>query len=173
MKGGFRDSPLRLNGSLREVQRWNEDAIVKRAAILSEKALNIWLNHDITQESQQEQKVDWTLDDHHHLTGEMLDLFQQIRLRILNLDASISEKINKYEIVYKANTKFAEIQPQAKQLRLWLKLPIGEIDDPLQKCQSRTNYPKWVQVGVTPADELDYIIALMYQAYDKRRADEL
>ncbi len=47
MMGGFRDSPLRLNASLREVERWDENAIVKRAGILSEKALNIWRNHGI------------------------------------------------------------------------------------------------------------------------------
>ncbi len=126
MKGGFRDSPLRLNGSLREVERWDENAIVKRAGILSEKALNIWRNHGISEVTDTPQKREWILADHHHLTGEILELFQQLRMRILNLDASISEKINKYEIVYKSNAKFVEIQPQAKQLLLWLKLPIHE-----------------------------------------------
>ncbi len=93
-------------------------------------------------------------------------------MRILNLDASISEKINKYEIVYKSNAKFVEIQPQAKQLLLWLKLPIHETDDPLEKCKSKANYLNWVVVGVSPADELDYIMALICQAYEKHKVDE-
>ena len=172
MKGGFRDSPLRLNASLREVERWDENAIVKRAGILSEKALNIWRNHGISEVTDTPQKREWILADHHHLTGEILELFQQLRMRILNLDASISEKINKYEIVYKSNAKFVEIQPQAKQLLLWLKLPIHETDDPLEKCKSKANYLNWVVVGVSPADELDYIMALICQAYEKHKADE-
>ena len=43
MPGGFRDSPLRLNRSLAQVERWNETSIVKRAEMLSEKACKIWI----------------------------------------------------------------------------------------------------------------------------------
>ena len=49
MPGGFRDSPLRLNKSLAQVDRWDEDAIKNRAEILSEKALKIWKDHGIDQ----------------------------------------------------------------------------------------------------------------------------
>ena len=41
--GGFRDSRLRLNDSLLQVQKWNEDAILARAKELAEKALKIWI----------------------------------------------------------------------------------------------------------------------------------
>jgi uncharacterized protein with ParB-like and HNH nuclease domain len=41
--GGFRDSRLRLNDSLLQVQKWNEDAILERAKELAEKALKIWI----------------------------------------------------------------------------------------------------------------------------------
>ena len=72
MEGGFLDSPLRLNESLREVNEWNEIAIVDRAEMLSEKAHKIWTDHGIPQEIQPEPRGDWTLADHHYLTGEML-----------------------------------------------------------------------------------------------------
>ena len=172
MKGGFLDSPLRLNESLREVERWDEDAIVKRAEILSEKALNIWPDHGIIKAIETPQKREWKLSDHPNLTGAILELFQQLHLRILNVDDSISDKVNKHEIVYKSNAKFAEIQPQAKQLLLWLKISIQEINDPHEKCESKTNYPKWVVFGVSPADELDYIMTLICQAYEKQKPDQ-
>ena len=41
--GGFRDSRLRLNDSLLQVQKWNEDAILERAKELAKKALKIWI----------------------------------------------------------------------------------------------------------------------------------
>ena len=40
--GGFRDGGLRLNVSLVDAYRWNEEAIQKRAKELAEKALEIW-----------------------------------------------------------------------------------------------------------------------------------
>ena len=48
MEGGFLDSPLRLNRSLREVERWDETAIVNRGEILREQALEIWPHHGIS-----------------------------------------------------------------------------------------------------------------------------
>ena len=40
--GGFNDSPLWLNKSVREAQTWNEGAISKRAASLVERACAVW-----------------------------------------------------------------------------------------------------------------------------------
>ena len=45
IKGGFCDSPLRLNYDLAQVNKWDESAILERANILTEKALKIWINH--------------------------------------------------------------------------------------------------------------------------------
>ena len=53
--------------------------------MLSEKAREIWSHHGASREIGQEQGEDWTLADHHHLTGEMMDLFQQLQGRILKL----------------------------------------------------------------------------------------
>ena len=47
MSGGFQDSPLRLNRSLAQVERWNENSIVKRAEMLAEKACKIWIGIDV------------------------------------------------------------------------------------------------------------------------------
>ena len=54
MEGGFLDSPLRLNRSLREVERWDEIAIVNRGEILWEQALEIWPHHGIPQEIEEQ-----------------------------------------------------------------------------------------------------------------------
>ena len=54
--GGFRVSPLYLNRSLAQAERWNENAILKRAKLLSEKALNIWRHHGVPKETEQGQK---------------------------------------------------------------------------------------------------------------------
>ena len=42
MKGGFKESPLRLNENLRNLETWNENTIKNRAEQLTNKALTVW-----------------------------------------------------------------------------------------------------------------------------------
>ncbi len=175
MKGGFRDSPLRLNASLREVERWDENAIVKRAGILSEKALNIWRNHGISELTDTPQKREWILADHHHLTGEILELFQQLRRRILDLNSTVSEQITKHYINYKMHSVILSVIPQAGRLFLTLNLPYSDINDPRGRCRDITNIGHLgigdVEVGVFSENELEDVMFLINQTYEKRKAD--
>ena len=174
MDGGFLDSPLHLNRDLAEVEQWNETAIIDRAETLAEKAREIWPYHGIAQGVRQEQREDGSLANHRYLTGEMMELFQQLRQCILNLDASISEQITKSYIGYSMNTTFAAIFPRAKRLRLLLNLPFSDIEDPQGLCRDMTHINGWgdVEVGISAVDELDYIMFLIQQAFDRQLADQ-
>ena len=178
----FRKSPLYLNRSLAEAERWNEASILKRANELSETALQIWINADVPQETLDQLEAlkprqTYTLTDHPHLVNEMEELFQQLRRRIQNLDASVSEQINKHYITYKIGTTFTNVEPQAKRLRLLLNLPFPDIDDPRRWCRDVTNLGKLgsgdVDVGLSSADELDYIMFLTNQALERQIEDEV
>ncbi len=174
--GGFRDSPLRLNASLRKSERWDENAIVKRAEILAEKACKIWPDHGIRLESDPAKKRAWTLADHRYLVNEKLELFQQLRTRILHLDASVSEKINQHTIAFSINTIFVDVVPQAKRLRLSLNLLYPTIRDPEGWCKDVTDLSRWgmgdVEVGISSVGELEYIMFLIRQAYERQVAVE-
>ena len=50
MKGGFRESPLRLNEGLGELTVWDEDAIQRRAEALAQKALSVWKGPSLSNE---------------------------------------------------------------------------------------------------------------------------
>ena len=177
MEGGFLDSPLRLNENLREAGRWDETAIVNRAEMLLEKACKIWPDHGVPQEIVQEPRGDSTLADHHHLTGEMMDLFQQLRDHILNLDTSVSERITRYYIGYSMNTTFVVIFPQATRLRLLLNLPFSDINDPQGVCRDLANINHHqlgdIEAGLYSTDgfELDYIMFLIHQAFERQIGD--
>lgn len=182
--GGFRDSPLHLNQSLAQAEQWNETAILKRANKLAQTALQIWINADVPQEilerykqkEAQKQEKGYTLADHPSLTGEMLELFQQLRRRIQNLDASVSEQITKLYIAYKISTVFVDVVPQAKRLRLSLNLPFPETNDPRGWCKDVTNIGRWgmgdVEVGISSPEQLDYIMSLIHQAFEKQMEAE-
>ena len=172
MTGGFRDSPLRLNASLRKVERWDEDAIVKRAEVLAEKACKIWPDHGVDRETQQGRSSGWRLSDHRHLNGKMLDLFEQLQRCILSLDTRVRRQINKYTIVYKVHRMFVDIEPQASQLRLSLNIPFPEIDDPRGLCRDVTHVGHLglgdVDVRISSVGELDDVMSLIRKAYEKQ-----
>ena len=179
--GGFRDSPLYLNKSLREPKQWDETAIIDRAEILSEKALEIWPNHGVLEKVRFLRKTDWTLYDHRYLTGDMMRLFEKLRWYILNLDASVSEQINKRDIAYKYNHRkiLVKIVPQANRLRLSLKLPFFDINGLQTWSRDLTNLGELaegnvevrisssgdVEVRISSAEQLDYIMFLIRQAF--------
>lgn len=48
MNGGFKDSPLRLNAGLGQLDDWGEDEIVSRANDLAERAVKVWSRPEIS-----------------------------------------------------------------------------------------------------------------------------
>jgi len=50
MKGGFADSPIRLNKSLADLEVWNEESIINRTTTLSKQAIKIWTIPELTED---------------------------------------------------------------------------------------------------------------------------
>jgi hypothetical protein len=83
MEGGFRDSPIRLNQSLAEVEHWNKDQINQRAEMLADQAILIWPSPSLPKQILDEYKSrsleegrEYTLADYsEYLQGSMMDLF--------------------------------------------------------------------------------------------------
>lgn len=181
MEGGFADSPIRLNQSLAKLEHWNEKEILNRARILLDLAVQIWscpeldkeiLNEYKTIEREKPEKT-YTIENHPHLAeGQaMRPLFEELRKRILNLDSSVKEDILKLYIAYKTTTNFVDIVPQKSRIRLSLNMRFDEINDSKGICKDVTDKGKWgngdVEVGISNSEELDYIMFLIKQAFDK------
>lgn len=130
MKDGFADSPLRLNRMLSKLEQWNETEIKNRAEALADKAVKIWSFPSV----QEIPKIPFgnaygnnRLED---ISGEIQDLLETIRERILNLDASVREEVKKKYIAYKTKTNFVDIARQKSRLLLFLNIGFEEIKDP-------------------------------------------
>jgi len=179
IEGGFADSPLKLNKQLGQLDRWNESEIKKRAERLAELASKVWLYPEVTpeilenyrQSREAKKEKGYTLADHPHLQGAMLDLFNQFRKRVLNLDSSVTEEILKLYIAYKAATNFVDVVPQKSRLRLSINLKFNEIDDPKGLCKDVTNLGRWgngdVEVSLSSEEQLDDVIYLIKQSFEK------
>lgn len=181
IEGGFSDSPIRLNQSLAKLEHWNEKEILKRAKILSDLAVQIWNRPNLDQETLNNYKAiekekpekKYTIEDHPYLAERepMRPLFEELRKRILNLDSSAKEDILKLYVAYKTTTNFVDIVPQKNRLRLSLNMRFDEVNDPKEICKDVTDKGRWgngdVEVGLSKFEELEYIMFLIKQAFDK------
>ncbi len=186
MKGGFKESPLKLNAGLGQVDAWNETAIQERAGRLADQALKVWRAPRLdtaTLAAYRPEKPPtgggYTLEDHPYLVqgSEMYgrnvrDLFEAFRKEALALDPCVTEEFMKLYVAYKAETNFVDVVPQAKRLRLSLNMAFVEISDPKGLCKDVTNIGRWgngdVEVGLKSLDELPYVMGLVRQSYERQ-----
>ena len=180
MKGGFKESPLRLNEGLGSLDTWNEDTIQVRAKQLAERAVAVWAPPALlpevleTYRPKPARTSGYTLDDHPHLTESSLmrPLFEMFRKEVLALDSCISEEMLKLYVAYKAETNFVDVVAQKSRLRLSLNLHFHELHDPKGLAKDVTNLGRWgngdVEVGLSTPDELPYVMGLVRQAFEKQ-----
>ncbi len=179
MRGGFRESPLRLNEGLGSVANWDEDAIKARAERLAQLAVDVWpaprLSETILDgyQGRAAETQGYSIADHPQLAGGITrDLFEAFRKRALALDPCVTETYLKQYIAYKAETNFVDVVPQAKRLRLSLNMRYDEIHDPRGLTRDITHIGRWgngdVEVYLSSLDELPYIMSLVQQSFDKQ-----
>lgn len=178
MPGGFRESPLKLNTGLGQLDEWNEDTIKARAEKLADMALEVWtapeLPTDILEAYRPRAAAGgYTIDYHPHLlSAEMGEVFQAFRREVLALDPVVTEEFLKLYVAYKAEINFVDVVPQAKRLRLSLNMPFPEIIDPKGRCKDVTNVGRWgngdVEVGLASLDELPYVMGLVRQSFERQ-----
>lgn len=184
LKGGFKDSPLRLNRNLAELEVWNEEEIIKRGQFLAEQALHIWKYPSLPEDTLSQYKNQnitikndsRTIQDYDHLEGEMLDLFKQLSKRICNLDSSVRKEFKRKYIAFKTTTNFVDIVPQKNKLFLTLNITFSKIHDPKGICRDITDLGRWgngdIEVSISSKDQIDDIMFLIAQSFDKHRDGE-
>jgi len=179
MEGGFDDSPVRLNSYLKKVDRWDESNILNRAGELLVKAKTIWPSLDINQEvlekyksSDESSKYEYTLEHYEWMNGNIRDLYEALRKRIMNLDTSIIVKYNKLYISFKSTTNIVDIVPQKSKLRLTVNLSYTEVNDPKGICRDLSGLGKWgtgeVEINYNNLDQLDDIMFIISQAFESQ-----
>ncbi|VVT33604.1 conserved hypothetical protein [Roseovarius sp. EC-HK134] len=179
MEGGFKESPLRVNQGLGQLDTWNEVEIKARADRMARHAAGVWTSPDLPQDiletyqDPQEATTDYSIDDHPHLTsGKMRQLFDDFRREVKALDACVTEQFLKLYVAYKAETNFVDVVPQAKALRLSLNIDPHELSDPRQMVVDVTGVGRWgngnSEVKLSEAEDLPYVIGLVRQSLERQ-----
>lgn len=184
IRGGFSESPLKLNSGLGQVEVWNEVAIQSRAGRLAEMAVSVWIAPKLDEETLSTYRrkeiptlIEYGIEDHPNLhIDSMRELFEAFRKAVLALDPCVSEEFKKLYVAYKAETNFVDVVPQAKRLRLSLNMSFGEINDPRKLCKDVSGKGRWgngdVEVGLSSLDELPYILGLVRQSFERQMGDD-
>ena len=184
MKGGFKESPLRLNQGLGQLDTWDADEIGARAQKLAERAVLVWTHPKLTEQALAACKPPSLADDADGialayfaqvLQGGTLTLFQEIKKRIMNLDASIRMFPRKQFIGFETDAAetFASIIPYQGGMRLLLNARLDELDDPYGFCQDTSGRDHW-GIGDSETQEfkkleqLDMLIPLVRQAFERQ-----
>lgn len=183
MPGGFKESPLKLNAGLGQLEEWNEKSIQDRASRLADLALGVWDAPKLDaatlaayQPAKPQQAPGYTISDHPHLlNGALREVFEAFRKEVLALDPCVTEEFTKLYVAYKAETNFVDVVPQAKRLRLSINMPFPEISDPKAICKDVTNIGRWgngdVEVGLSNLSDIPYVMGLVRQSFERQMGD--
>ncbi len=104
MEGGFKQSPLRLNQSLKDLESFGEEEIEKRANDLADWALKIWTYPKLDAETlekykSKKEKKAYDLSSY-KFSSHSRELFDILSKEIKALDERITEKFNQEYISY-------------------------------------------------------------------------
>ena len=180
MEGGFKESALRLNAYVVKLTEWNEQRIKERAALLADKAKQIWPFPDITAaELAPYQTVEKSAErysiESYDTNVFTKTLFEALDRRIQNLSPDVKREFKKLYVAYKLDTNFVDIVFQKQRLRISLNMKFSEVIDPNGICHDITGLGRWgngdVELYMEHASDVDQIMEVVEQAY-RLQADE-
>lgn len=184
MQGGFKESPLKLNAGLGELEEWNERTIVARAEKLAEEACEVWVGLDIAERdadpyrpNKPSRRSTYSVDNYPQLKkSPTKDLFKAFQREVLNLDPCVNEEFRKQYIAYKAENNFATVVPQAKSLVLFLSMELVDINDPKELCEDVTDRGHHgvgdVRITFDNIEQLAYVIGIVRQSLEQQLGDD-
>ena len=179
---GFRKSPLWLNESLGDTNKWNEDAILKRAEQLAERAVNVWARPDLPDKTLEAYKTGSktsreTLpgDGHPVFVGPALEMFESFRKKVLEIDECVTEKTLEKSVVFRAETDFMEVLPEGDGLVVLLNTRLRELRDPggpavITTQEGPLAEPR-TKVAIEKTEDMPRAVALASQTFERQMED--
>ncbi|GAA7264841.1 GmrSD restriction endonuclease domain-containing protein [Helicobacter pylori] len=170
MEKGFKQSPLRLNQGLRDLESFGEKEIEKRANDLADWALKIWTYPKLDPETLEVYDL-----SSYKFGFHSRELFDILSKEIKALDERITEKFNQKYISYMFDTNFVDIVVQNKGLKLYLKMNLNELQDEIKeklKISDVSNIGRPcvgnMEVELETKENIPYCLGLIKQVLEKQ-----
>lgn len=163
----FKDLPIELW----EVNCFDNDIITlniinKSKSAPNIKAVSIEKNEEFS--TLKEIKVYQESDHLSDKSDFIQELYEDFKQGILNLDPNIEINTRKFYIAFKKDRNIADIRIQQKNLKIWINLPYGELDDPKNLAKNVSNTGHWgngdYEITIESTQYLEYIMSLIKQA---------
>ncbi len=176
MEKGFKQSPLKLNQSLRDLEVFGEEQIKKRANDLADWALKIWTYPKLDAETLEKykpkkEKKAYDLSSY-KFGSHSRELFDILSKEIKALDERITEKFNQDYISYMFDKNFVSIVPLKNGLKLYLNMPFNELQDEKNLARDMTNKGHLgngdIEVKLETKENIPYCLGLIKQALEKQ-----
>ncbi|EJB28833.1 hypothetical protein HPNQ4228_0978 [Helicobacter pylori NQ4228] len=179
MEKGFKQSSLKLNQSLKNLESFGEKEIEERANDLADWALKIWTYPILEAETLEEyksKKAKKVYDLSSYKFGShSRELFDILSKEIKALDERITEKFNQEYISYMFDKNFVDIVVQNKGLKLYLKMEFNELQDEIKeklkiRDVSSIGCPCFgnMEVELETKENIPYCLGLIRQALEKQ-----
>jgi predicted transport protein len=147
MKGGFEESPLRLNRLVRDRDKWSPVEIEARGHHLAKEAVSIWpaLHADLEAVRRTELEDRKAAAAQYDVSSAEFDavslsLFQQLRPRLLALGDDVIELFGPRHVTYRVYDFVLQVLPRRGRLYLLFNLDFSDIDDPSSHAEDATAY---------------------------------
>ncbi|HHF3392404.1 TPA: DUF5655 domain-containing protein [Haemophilus influenzae] len=163
----FKDLPIELW----EVNRFDNDIITLNIINKLKSAPNIKAVSNEKREELSILKEIKVYQESDHLSDKsdfIQELYEDFKQGILNLDPDIEINTRKLYIAFKKDRNIADIRIQQKNLKIWINLPYGELDDPKNLAKNVSNTGHWgngdYEITIESTQYLEYIMSLIKQA---------
>lgn len=182
MEKGFKQSSLKLNQSLKDLESFGEKEIEKRANDLADWALKIWTYPKLDAETlekykpkkDKKEKKAYDLSSY-KFGSHSRELFDILRKEIKALDERVTEKFNQDYISYMFDKNFVDIVPLKNGLKLYLKMNLNELQDEIKeklKIRDVSNIGRPcvgnMEVELETKENIPYCLGLIRQALEKQ-----
>ena len=166
----FKDVPFELW----EIKRFDNNLLsfVQHKPSSTESIMPISGKQDSTvSEVTKEVKVVTEADHYNNTSEEVNELYFDLKDRIMNLGEVEIVPRSAY-IGFKRKTNFVDVTIQKKNLWVWINMPKGKLDDPKKITRDVSNIGHYgngdYDLKVSPDADLDYIMFLIKQSYNKQ-----
>ncbi|WP_120803672.1 DUF262 and DUF1524 domain-containing protein [Helicobacter pylori] len=176
MEKGFKQSPLKLNQSLKTLESFGEKEIEKRANDLADFALKIWTYPNLDAETLEKykpkkEKKAYDLSSY-KFGSHSRELFDILSKEIKALDERITEKFNQDYISYMFDKNFVDIVVQNKDLKLYLNMEFNELQDEKNLARDMTNKGHLgngdIEIKLETKENIPYCLGLIKQVLEKQ-----
>jgi len=169
----FKDLPIELW----EIKRFENDTlsfeqIQKTSAKESIKTIS---KNDETVEAVNKEIKIFTEQDHLQKTSsETLELYDEIKRRLISLGDDVTVQAKKQTVGFKVNNNiFCDIVLQGKGIKIYVNLKSGDLQDQKKVARDVSNVGHWgngsYEIKVNDLDDIDYIISLLKQSFRKNK----